>query len=354
MRQAFDAMLQTRAGKAAREAEIRDLAALRTPLPGARFRPFYRLPYVILVEQDDRWEESEEADRVARVLLGLRKTFFEVYGAAMGIKPDDQRPVTVVVFTTREAYHHYGTARQMPDVAGTEAHFEAKVERLVLHHDCALSTLLHEGTHQLLRANIPRPLDTYQQSFWFHEGVAEWFAGARQVADGPDGLPRFEIGLLHAQDVERGRFLGPLAVIGEVPPANRFTLDQLLGLMLQDRDKLAVESASGAKRIRLVYAQGWFLIYFLDHFNVDAKGVVQLGGPGAHRDLWLRYLKREMEGKSGKAAFLEVVAASGTNLATLESEMNAYLDFVTRKLGKGQVKDQQLVPAANPDDDRLK
>jgi hypothetical protein len=353
-RRDFDAMLGTRVGRAARETEIRELAELRNVLPGARFRVFYHLPHVLIVELEDRWEESEEALRVARLLLGLRKTFFEVYGSAMGLKPDDQRPVPVIVFTTREAYHHYGSARKMKDVAGTEAHFEPKSERLVLHHDCATSTLLHEGTHQLIRANIPRPLETYQQSFWFHEGVAEWFAGARQLADGPDGLPRFQIGLLLPNDVERREFLGPLAVIGEVPKANRFSLDELLGLMLRDREKLAVESASGQKRIRLVYAQGWFLIYFLDHFAVDSKGIVQVGAPGRYRDVWLRYLKREMEGVSGKKAFLEVLGSSGANLAAIEADLDAYLGFVTRKLAKGEVRDQQLVPAANPEDDRLK
>src|SRR4029079_7518815 len=104
-----------------------------------------------------------------------------VYGNAMGLVPDDQRPVPAVVFTSREAYHHYRSAKKEPDFAGTEAHFEPKFERLVLHHDCAPSTLLHEATHQLIRANVRAPLTTYKQAFWFHEGVAEWFAGSRQL-----------------------------------------------------------------------------------------------------------------------------------------------------------------------------
>ena len=134
--------------------------------------------------------------------------------------------------------------------------------------------------------------------------------------------------------------------------------------MLQDRDKIAGATADGANRIRLVYAQGWFLIYFLDHFSADAHGIVELGAPGVYRDAWLRYLKREMDGASGKAAFLEALAPSGVDLAKLEREMNAYLDCVIRKVAKGHVRDQKLVrwneveaagsrPAAAEDDDRL-
>jgi hypothetical protein len=361
---AFDAMLETPIGRAARAVEIRDLAALRTDLPTVRFRPFYFLPYVLLVEQDDRWEEQDPAARIARTLLGLRESFFEAYAAKAGLARQHQRPVPVVLFTDRDAYHRYRAARKSPDVLGTEAHFEPAMERLVLHADCALATLLHEGMHQLIRANIRAPLATYAQSLWFHEGFAEWFAGSREAGPAADGLPRFEPGFLLESDVEPGRFLGPIAILRGTPRGARIPLRQLLEMMLKDRDRLEEEGASGIAKIHLVYAQGWFLIYFLNHFAVDAHGVVQVGARGAYEDVWLAYLRRELAGASGAPTFLETLREAGLPLERLEREMNAYADFVAAKVAKGHVRDRQLVPwseapktdgkpAATASDDRL-
>jgi hypothetical protein len=318
-----------------------------------RFRAFYHLPYVMLVERDARWEEADPAAAFARRLHGLRRAFFDLYGAALGVAPDRHRPVPVVVFASREAYHRYLAARGERDVLGTEAHFEPKDERLVLHAECRLATILHEGTHQLVRANIRAPLETYAQSFWFHEGVAEWFAGSRELGDGPDGVPRYEPGSLLRRDVEPGAFLGPLAILRGIPPAQRTPIDKLAGIMLKDRDTFSTQGEVGSRKIVRIYAEGWFLIYFLNHFEIDAAGVVQVGAPGRYRDLWIAYLKREMAGESGAKALLEVIREAGVPLDRLERERAAYLEFVLRKLARGEVADQKLVPSKAQGGDRL-
>jgi hypothetical protein len=349
----WNELMKTRLGKAARAVEIEDLADLRTLLPTTRFRPWYHLPFVMLVEQDAGWEESEAALPIARTLLGLRRAFFGLYGDALGIRPDDQRAVPVVLFKTREGYHRYLALRRQRDVLGTEAHFEPKDERLVLHAQCAVSTILHEGTHQLVRANVRAPLDTYAQSLWFHEGIAEWFAGSVQTGEDPDGVPRYEAGLLLLPDVEPGQFLGPLAILRGAAPSERVPLATLAGIMLESRDKLAAQGADGARKIRHLYAEGWFLIYFLNRFNADAEGRVDLGAPGKYRDLWVRYLRGEIRGASGRKAFMDALTDAGVPLERLERERELWLAFVLRKIEKGDLDGQKLRPAAAPDVDRL-
>jgi hypothetical protein len=370
-RKAFDAMLLTASGRAAREVEIRDLAELKTLFPRMQFRAFYHLPYLVLVEQDDGWEEDEPARELARTLLGLRKTFFELYGGSMGLKPANQRVVSVLLFKSREGYHLYAAKRGLKDVIGHEAHYEPRrlseppiPERLVLHHDCAPGAILHEGTHQLLRANIRTPLESHGEAFWFHEGFAEWFRGSRPLADGEDGLPRFEVGLLMPDDLAPGPHQGPISLLHSTPLDQRIPLEQLAGIMLSDRELFAAQGKDGLRKIDLVYAEGWFLIYFLNHFAVSDAGVVLVSGTPRYRDVFLDYLGRELEGQSGSAAFLAALASAKVSLAQVEKDMNAYLAFVARKLSKGQFRDQRLIPwsetprsdsrpAATADDDRL-
>jgi hypothetical protein len=346
-RAGFDAMLATVSGRAARQLEIRELSALRNLLPATRFRSFFHLPYVMIVEQDDGWDEEDPAREVARILLGERKTFLDAFAGPIGLTPERQREASVVIFKTRESYHGYCVRRKLKDVLGTEAHFEPTHdppgERLVVHRDCALATLLHEGAHQLIHAHVRAPLLTQVQAFWFHEGAAEWFAGSRRIADGPDGLPRFEIGLLLQNDVEPGAFLGPIAILKATPAGKRLPLKQLLGLKLSDRDAMAARGAEGLEKVRLVYAQGWFLIYFLNHFSVDTSGTVQFGAKGKYRDVWIDVLRRELAGSSGEEAFLAALAYGKASFDAVEKEMNAYLELVIRKVSKGEFRDQKLI-----------
>ena len=71
-----------------------------------------------------------------------------------------------------------------------------------------------------------------------------------------------------------------------------------------------------------------------------------------------------MDGKLGQGRVPRSARALRHDLAKLESEMNAYLDWVIRKMAKGQFRDQKLVrwnevdaaesrPAGSEDDDRL-
>ncbi len=114
----------------------------------------------------------------------------------------------------------------------------------------------------------------------------------------------------------------------------------------------------------MVYAQGWFFVYFLTHFEVTEKGIVKIGEHGKYYAGWTRYLKAELDGKWDQNLFANSMGLDDAGMKKMEVELNAYLEWMLRKLRKGHFKDQRILPwnavpaqpgkpAATEEDDRL-
>ena len=85
------------------------------------------------------------------------------------------------------------------------------------------------------------------------------------------------------------------------------------------------------------------LIYFLNHFNADKDEYVVFGKPGKYSDGWKKYLKAELDGKTGKKPFMEAFGVDDDGMKKMNEEFQAYYDFIMRKLQLDQVKDKQLI-----------
>jgi hypothetical protein len=170
-----------------------------------------------------------------------------------------------------------------------------------------------------------------KQSFWFQEGIAEWFGGSNRIPKG-DGW-EYETGVLL-----EGRLSGWRQL-----EKDQFTLDEPLQQTYAKRNEYIMAGPAGQTKIQLVYSQGWFLIYFLNHFNVDASGMVTIGKRGKYADGWGDYLKAELSGKTGKKVFMESLKLDDAGLAKMNEEYLAYFNFVMKKLNLGQVREKKLV-----------
>ena len=99
-----------------------------------------------------------------------------------------------------------------------------------------------------------------------------------------------------------------------------------------------------------VYAQGWMLIYFLNYFKVDAEGYVQIDTKekpveGIYRAGWEKYVGMELNGKTGKAAFMEALGIDESGLKEMADHFDKYQRWILRKISLRQTKDKRLVPA---------
>ncbi len=120
----------------------------------------------------------------------------------------------------------------------------------------------------------------------------------------------------------------------------RFRLSQLLNLTYTSRSGL-----STAQHL-LTYAQGWTLVYFCNYFDVDANGMVRIGKRGKYADGFEKYLKAELEGRTGRAVFMECLSLDDASLKKMDEEFAAYCEWLVHKLKLKHYKDKRLIPAA--------
>jgi hypothetical protein len=193
--------------------------------------------------------------------------------------------------------------------------------------------VIHEGTHQVFDKYTRKRLPHLRQAYWFQEGIAEWFGGSSRI-QAKDGSWTYEIGRL---------LDGRLDYMNDVAADKLFKLSVLLTQTYDDRVKYEGQGGEGERKILLVYSQGWFLIYFLNHFNVDANGIVKIGERGKYADGWAEYVKAELNGKSGKKVFMESLKLDDAGLEKMQGEYDAYFKFVQRKRNLGQIEDKKLV-----------
>jgi hypothetical protein len=299
-----------------------------------KFQGFIEKPYVVFVEENTSWNPSHAAKACVDPLLELEETFFEQF-KAFGLTRIDQ-PVPVLFFRSRDTYVDYGVRKKEPVGPQVLAYFEWLSKRLVLHDECDFTTRLHEGTHQLFSAYAKQPdsagdvvAQFQKQSYWFQEGIAEWFGGATRINAG--GKWKYEVGmlqpdrLLQTLDTEMGR-------------KSRFRLRDLLNLTYRSRTGILPHQHF------LVYAQGWLLVYFCNHYDVDAQGRVLFGKRGRYADGWDKYLRAELEGRTGRQVFMECLGLDDAGLKKMDEEFAAYGEWVIYKLRNLHVKDKRLVP----------
>lgn len=316
----------------------------------AKFRTRYHPPYVILVQESEEWEEHAKAAEIAGYLAGVRAAFKAEVLDPLG-RPEATKPVPVVVLASMQDYEVYCSAGGGKGM-GQLAHYEPSNNRLVIHKSCDMSTVLHEGTHQLVRSTVRRPLPWGADAFWFNEGIAEWFGHARRV-ETKDGVI-YETGLLDRNDVDpkNATYSGRLMTLevlrqGRNPAwkdVRPFTLADLIRQTNDRKDAYSKEGIEGNARTLAVYSQGWFLIYFLNRFDVTKDGVVKFGAPGRYQEGWKKFLAATLDGAWNKDLFEKSLGLPPGGMTKVSEEFDLYTRFVWRKIRKGHVKDQRLVP----------
>jgi hypothetical protein len=316
-------------GKAAKNLEAETLAYLSKQLGGkTAFRAFIHKPYVIFVEENAGWSPMTEAKTLFSPLKAILDAFLREFGG-LGLEPLEM-PVPVVYFVSEERYGEYN--KSIGNVGmNVLAHYEPTSGRLVLNRGVNHEVVIHEGTHQIFDKYTKNMLPHPRQSFWFQEGIAEWFGGSNRL-QAKDGSWTYETGVLL-----EGR-LGEWRTLEE----HEFKLADLLQQTYTKRNEYMIQP-DGQKKIGLVYAQGWFFIYFMNHFNVGADGMVKIGQKGKYADGWSEYLKSELNGKTGKKVFMECLKLDDAALERMHREYVDYFKFVVRKQNLGQVKDKKLV-----------
>ncbi|HYC77057.1 MAG TPA: hypothetical protein VEI02_05455, partial [Planctomycetota bacterium] len=329
-----EAMMASPYGVAATKLIEETVADLAKHFPdGPKFIPEIAKPYVIFVEENASWDARLQARQCVDPLLELEATFFDLYQKFGLVRLD--RPVPVLFFRDRERYEDFSRKSGNPVGPGVIAYFDWTTGRLVLndgpHGD--YTTRLHEGAHQLMFAYTKRdkPLELKEflkQSYWFHEGIAEWFGGSTRV--NVDGKWKYEVGNLQVDRITE--------TIGGIDRGRRFRLPALLGLTYGDRPRLNIGQTV------LTYAQGWLVCYFCNHFNVDERGMVVLGKPGKYAAGFEKYLHAELHGKTGKKTFMECLELDDAKLDAMADEFDLYTEWVLHKIKLRQFKDKKLIP----------
>lgn len=305
-----------------------------------RWVPRVHKPYLIIVEQDKSWNEDDVAKEKATALLELMRTYYAEYGDKLKLKKIDQ-PVPVILFRKQDAYYEYvkATSKMTP---GLQAHYEPWSGRLFVSDTIKNSVLMHEGTHQIVHFN-QKWIPPLERSYWFSEGVAEYFAGSFRYLDKETGAWRYDIGRLQMDRLNYWR------------QNEHKAMDLWDVIDMRKRDEQRNKKDDDVDMNLFVYSQGWFIIYFLNTYNVDADGLVQIGKPGKYKENWTRYLGAELGGDTGRNVFLkcmdlvndkgEPVDEAHPKWRAFKKEILDYYEWMNRKTAKRyHVKDNQLVP----------
>jgi hypothetical protein len=338
LKKQYDAILESPFGVSSKnlaEATIKDLGDIFSG--EGRFVWFIHpdfQPYVVVIEESPAWSTTLVVEKdVFRPLNELHNLFLDQYRVSNNLTRLTD-PVPVVFFEAKANYEKYLDARGIAD-KNILAHFEPGSGRLVLHRDCTHRTVMHEGTHQLFSRYSKNKVMHSRQSYWFEEGVAEWFGGANRVPAG-DGTWKYEIGVING---------GRINSMRADEEKTWFSVRELTKLTYADRDRWKQEGGEGSAKSLRVYAQGWFLIYFLNYFDVDAQGYVKFGVRGKYADGWDAYVRGELNGKTGHKAFCDALGLDTEEKWTkIEEEYKNYFRFVNFKFNFKHVKDDRLVP----------
>jgi hypothetical protein len=155
---------------------------------------------------------------------------------------------------------------------------------------------------------------------WFSEGIAEYFGGHGKTAetDPATGLPIYEPGRINTTRLD------------SMDIARRMRrLIPFKELIAITRERWATHHKADPFFSELTHAQGWALVYFLNHYE-----------KGKYRCEFIEYMKKELKGESGMTAFVAVFGKHG--LETLEKQYFDYLASIIDAHRKGKIVDGKL------------
>ncbi|MEE9391488.1 MAG: DUF1570 domain-containing protein [Planctomycetota bacterium] len=291
-------------------------------------------PYVLIVEKDSRWNETEVARKRGEALTQLHQIYYEKYASNVKLEKVKD-PVPVIYFHNHDAYVRYTQKRGM---GGASGHFEPSTGRLFTSKETDIGTVFHEGAHQLSFFSSGASVSFLERSYWFEEGLAEYLAANTISKDKENDRWVYEIGLL-----QKGRLN-----YWRTNPQKAYSVWDLIELTYAHRE-INTRNDDQDKNL-MVYSQGWFLCYFMNNFNIDAKGMVVIGKHGKYRDAWIRFFESNLGGNSSREKFLECIGAKGQDdpkFILFDKEFNAYFEWMNRKLAMKQDKDKKLIPWAD-------
>ncbi len=298
-------------------------------------------PYLFIVERDSGWNESKIAEKKGKQMDELIHLFHGEYSKTFKLK-EITSPMPIVIFKRLSSYRQYAVGKTLQGALG---HFEHGSDRIILSDEAGRDTMYHEGTHQLITYHTKGDTvsNFLSRSYWFQEGVAEYFGGTAAFLDPKTKELRFELGVLQGGRLNGWRQNEEAA----------YTLWQLLGLTFADRQ---MNIANGKQNKNLmVYAQGWLLVYFLYNFNVNDKDMVLITDrpTGKYKQGFLTYMKGELDGKTGRDFFLKCLGLWDENSNSVdlkkwekfELEYNRYYNWLNRKLVmRNHVLNRKLIP----------
>lgn len=286
-------------------------------------------PFVFFVQKDPGWDALQVATAISEELIALQTTIINDF-EDMNLKPVDT-PVPVLYFRNHRMYQAYAKNAG----TGAMAHFEPLTGRMAIHDSSDHTTRQHEGTHQLMwfwtQQISGRKPDHTRMSYWFQEGLAEWYSSSSRSV-GPEGKYIYESGLLDS---------GRMRDFKQWSPGRPtfFDLQGLIATTYGDREKIGNDGRTG-----YIYSQGWFFIYFLNHFSVNDREIVQVGAKGKYADGFKNYVRAELSGRTGTDVFMEALKIDEQGLRAMREEFWRFSAFVLDKaIGKRLVR-KKLLP----------
>lgn len=299
----------------------------RKGITGDAFHIHTAKPYLLLVQRDTTGMEQKIGSEWSDVLLSLQATFYPMLAEGTGAHAP-RGPIPVIILRDNTEYTKYQRRRDNSAPVTSGGHYEPWSNRLVVYRSRAeqeRETLFHEGTHQLVEAAMKTAGSDkgMRQAFWFSEGLADYFGGHAREWDGAEKRWRYVPGTINPERID--------ALVKSKERGNLFTLADLLEYRrihyVQDKDnpRLSDKVLNG-------YAQGWGLCFLLANWK-----------DGKYRADFIRYVKDEFDGKSGKAAFEAVFNKVG--LQDLEKEFLAMIDELGKAKKEGRIVDGKLRPS---------
>jgi|GEM_PF-6036697 len=300
----------------------------RKGIKGDAFHIYTAKPYLLLIQRDSTGMEQKIGAEWSDVLLSLQATFYPMLSAGTGAS-QPRGPVPVIILRDNAEYTKYQRRSDNSAPVTSGGHYEPWSNRLVVYRskvEQERETLFHEGTHQLVEAAMKTAGTDkgMRQAFWFSEGIADYFGGHAREWDSAEAKWRYIPGTINPERIDtlvKSKERGSLFPLAELLEYRRYHY-------VKDKNdpRLSDKILNG-------YAQGWGLCFLLANWN-----------DGKYRSDFIRYVKDEFEGKSGRAAFEAVFG--GVGLAQLEKEFLAMIDDLGKAKKEGRIVDGKIRPAA--------